>query len=62
MLAFIYRWYYFAHSLKSLERNILSFCGIEPIKETLIGMVDALDEPKGKEWLDKMYLLGSEGK
>jgi putative NADPH-quinone reductase len=62
MPAFIYRWYYLAHSLKSLERNILSFCGIGPIKETLIGMVDTLDEPKGKEWLGKMHALGSDCK
>lgn len=62
MPAFVYRWYYLAHSLKSLERNILGFCGIGPIKETLIGMVDTLDDTKGKEWLNKMYLLGSDSK
>jgi len=59
MPAFIYRWYYLAHSLKSLERNILGFCGIGPIKDTLIGMVDAIDDTKGKKWLSKMQLLGS---
>jgi putative NADPH-quinone reductase len=30
MPAFIYRWYFRAHRLKSLERNILGFCGIGP--------------------------------
>jgi putative NADPH-quinone reductase len=59
MPAFIYRWYYFAHSLKSLERNILGFCGIGPTKDTLVGMVDTIDQAKRKKWLSKMFLLGS---
>ncbi|HEX7966643.1 MAG TPA: hypothetical protein VF502_00375, partial [Stellaceae bacterium] len=29
--AFLYRWYFGAHSLKRLQRNILKFCGIGPI-------------------------------
>lgn len=37
----IYRWYFRAHSLKRLERNILGFCGGGPIRESLIGMVEA---------------------
>lgn len=40
MPAFVYRWFFLAHSLKSLERNILRFSGIGPIKETLIGSVE----------------------
>ncbi len=38
MPAFIYRWYFGAHGLKNLKRNILGFCGVGPIKDTLIGM------------------------
>jgi putative NADPH-quinone reductase len=38
MPAPIYRWYFGAHSLKSLERNILGFCGFGPIKESLISL------------------------
>lgn len=59
MPAFIYRWYFLAHSLKSLERNIFGFCGIEHTKDTLIGMVDSIDGKKGKKWLGKMHQLGS---
>ena len=40
MPAFIYRWFFGAHSLKSLERNILRFVGISPIKQNLIGNVE----------------------
>jgi putative NADPH-quinone reductase len=41
MPPFFYRWYYGAHSLKSLERNILRFSGIGPISVTLIGGLGA---------------------
>ena len=62
MPAFVFRWYFLAHSLKSLERNILQFCGIKPTQETLIGMVDAMDASKRQEWLTKMELMGRNGK
>ncbi len=43
MPAVVYRWYFGAHSIKSLERNILGFVGISPVHETLVGLVDKLD-------------------
>ena len=43
MPAFVYRWYFGGHSLKSLERNILRFVGIRPVRESLIGMVEGSD-------------------
>lgn len=58
MPAIVYRWYFRAHSVKSLERNILGFIGIHPVNETLIGMVDKLDLAKSKKWFAKMQLLG----
>lgn len=58
MPSFFYRWYFRAHSLKSLERNILAFCGIGPIKSTLIGLVENIDDNKRKKWLEKMNTLG----
>ncbi len=60
MPAFVYRWYFGAHSLKSLERNILKFVGIKPIRETLIGMVEGKQETRAR-WLTKMEALGREG-
>jgi putative NADPH-quinone reductase len=62
MPAFFYRWYFRAHSLKSLERNILGFCGIGPIKESLIGMIEATDNAKRERWLAKMHALGRAGR
>jgi putative NADPH-quinone reductase len=58
MPALAYRWFFGAHTLKSLERNILQFCGINPVHDTLIGMVEAADEPSRQEWLEKMRELG----
>ena len=58
MPAFVYRWYFRAHSLKSLERNILGFCGIGPIREILIGMVEAKSDAKRRADLQKMRELG----
>jgi putative NADPH-quinone reductase len=40
MPSFFYKWFYRAHSLKSFERNILHFCGIRPVRATVIGMVE----------------------
>ncbi|MBO1924820.1 NAD(P)H-dependent oxidoreductase [Thiomicrorhabdus sp. 6S3-12] len=61
MPAFVYRWFYRAHSLKNLERNILSFSGFAPIRSTLIGAVQNLSERQRKAWLDKVYQLGQKG-
>ena len=44
MPALVYRWVFRAHSLKSLERNILGFVGIRPVHETLLGGIGRLDE------------------
>ncbi|MEO8005966.1 MAG: NAD(P)H-dependent oxidoreductase [Betaproteobacteria bacterium] len=62
MPAFIYRWYFGAHSLKSLERNILKFCGIGPIRASLIGMVETPRRRAREKWLAKMQLLGAKAR
>ncbi|QTN25548.1 NAD(P)H-dependent oxidoreductase [Rhizobacter sp. AJA081-3] len=58
MPALVYRFYFRAHSVKSLERNILGFVGISPVHETLIGQVDTLDEAGRAKWLATMARLG----
>jgi putative NADPH-quinone reductase len=62
MPAFIYRWFFFAHGLKTLERNILGFCGIGPVKSTLIGSIEGLTERQRDDWLDEMRELGELGR
>lgn len=58
MPALLYRWYFRAHSVKSLERNILGFVGMAPVRETLIGMVGSFKPTDAQQWLEKMQLLG----
>lgn len=62
MPGLIYRLWYAAHSLKSLERNILRFVGFKPIRDTVFGMVDAASEKTRKNWLDKVEQLGREAR
>ncbi len=62
MPAFVYRWIFFAHSLKNLKRNMLSFCGIGPMRSTIIGSIEGLTEHQRADWLDEMRGLGDVGK
>jgi putative NADPH-quinone reductase len=59
MPALFYRWYYRGHSVKSLERNILAFVGIAPVRRTLLGMVEGTGDAKRVAWLAKMRELGT---
>lgn len=61
MPATVYRWYFRAHSIKSLERNILGFVGIAPVHETLVGMVGEMKPELAKKWLAKLEKLGGNG-
>lgn len=54
-----YRWYFGAHGLKSLERSVLGFCGISPIRESLFGMITTASVATRSKWLDKMRRLGA---
>jgi putative NADPH-quinone reductase len=58
MPALVYRWYFRAHSVKSLERNILGFVGIAPVHETLIGLVDGLGDKGVQQWQARLRKLG----
>lgn len=60
MPALVYRFLYRAHSVRSLERNILGFVGIAPVHETLIGGVDQLGAPGVARWCAKLRALGAE--
>ena len=58
MPALVYRYYFRAHSIRSLERNVLGFVGIAPVHETLIGMVERMQPKERERWLDKLRTLG----
>ncbi len=58
MPALAYRWYFFAHSLRNLERNILGFVGIRPIRSTLFGSVESVTNEQRQRWFETMNTLG----
>jgi len=59
MPALVYRYFYRAHSLRSLERNVLGFVGIAPVHETLFGMVDKAGDKERDRWFASLRKLGA---
>lgn len=60
MPAFFYRVYYHAHSVRSLKRNILEFCGIAPVQTAYFGTVES---PRTRELaLARAQALGRAGR
>ncbi|HVS52127.1 MAG TPA: NAD(P)H-dependent oxidoreductase [Opitutaceae bacterium] len=57
MPAFVYRWFYLAHGVRGVNRSLLRFCGIRPVRATYIGAVDA-GNFHGATWMGKMRALG----
>ena len=62
MPALFYRWYFRAHSLKSLERNILAFCGVHPVHSSLVGTVENMDKRERGKWLEKIEAFGRDAR
>ena len=62
MPALVYRWVFRAHSLKSLERNILGFVGIRPVHETLLGGIGRLDQAAVGALRARLAKLGRAGR
>jgi putative NADPH-quinone reductase len=62
MPGFFYRWYFGAHALKLLRRNILQFVGIKPVRSTIYGMIEAVGDDKRKQWLREVEALGHDAR
>jgi putative NADPH-quinone reductase len=62
MPAAVYRWFFVAHGLRSLRRNILSFVGIRPVRSTLLGLVENASAKRSGRWLANLEKLGFEAK
>lgn len=54
MPAVAYRWFYRAHSLKCLKRNVLSFCGMGPIRSSVIGLVGVASRSHHLRWMERI--------
>jgi len=62
MPGWFYRWYFGAHALKLLKRNILHFTGISPVRSTVYGMIEAVGDDKRKQWLREVEALGHQAR
>jgi len=62
MPGWFYRWYYGAHALKLIKRNILHFIGVTPVSSSLYGMIDMVGEETRKQWLREVEALGHQAR
>lgn len=62
MPAPVYRWFFAAHSVRSLKRNILGFIGIRPVRTTLIGRAGQVPADRLSRWSDHMRKLGRQAR
>jgi putative NADPH-quinone reductase len=58
MPGLFYRLVFRAHSLKSLERNVLRFAGFDPVNHSIVGNVDKGPDHRNK-WLRRIAQLGA---
>ena len=58
MPALVYYWYFGAHSLKSLERNILRFSGMKSVRSTVLGGIGNVAARRTKRLIAMMQKLG----
>ncbi len=58
MPALVYRWYFRAHGLKVLERNILAFVGLQPVRSTVVGSVEDLSDKRRRRVREAVEALG----
>ncbi len=48
-----------AFGVRGMNRNILAFVGLKPIRTTLIGSIETLSDDKRRRWLDRMHEAGT---
>ncbi|MCX5497644.1 NAD(P)H-dependent oxidoreductase [Kaistia dalseonensis] len=58
MPGFFYRWFYRAHGVRGMERNILNFVGIKPVRETFLGNAEGVSAAARAGWIENMRALG----
>lgn len=58
MPASLYRWFYGAHGVRLMRRNILRFAGISPVHTTLVGGAGALTPEQVALWCSRLRRVG----
>ncbi len=59
MPAFVYRLFFLSNGVKVLERGILKFVGVAPVRTTLLGGVGAADICRRGAWIADMHAAGA---
>jgi putative NADPH-quinone reductase len=59
MPAPVYRWFYGAHSVRLMRRNILGFAGIAPIRTSVVGGAGAMTPAQVERWCARLRGLGA---
>ena len=58
MPGWLYRWYFRAHSLRSLQRNILHFVGFRRVRATVFGNIGSMSRAQSQGCLQEVRALG----
>jgi putative NADPH-quinone reductase len=62
MPGFVYRWWFGAHALSVLKRNILGFIGAGPIRSTIHGSIESVSDNQRKSWLAQAEAMGRDAR
>lgn len=62
MPSIVYRFFFFAHGLRNLERNVLNYAGVAPVRATLIGSAKGMTQATAEKWLATVEALGRTAK
>lgn len=58
MPVLVYRFWYGAHGIKLLKRNILHFIGVKPVDDTLFGLVAGVSNETRLGWIKQAEEMG----
>jgi putative NADPH-quinone reductase len=61
MPSLVFRWYFGAFGTRFIKRSILGFAGVNPVRQTLFGMVATAKEDQRRRWLEEMARHGRAG-
>jgi NAD(P)H dehydrogenase (quinone) len=53
-----YQMFFGRPSINQLKKSILEFCGVKPVKVTIIGIIKTSDETQRRKWMDKVRTSG----
>lgn len=59
MPAPVYRWFFGAHGVQLLRRNILQFAGLKPVRATVVGMAGSMPPERVGRWCARLGRLGA---